>query len=78
MNSSQKCVDNTCSIISWTVVWYEVANIRVKPFELGPFQVKPRPCPNHTHFRQGLKLKKEKQLGEFELHPVKKEGFNSK
>jgi hypothetical protein len=32
----------------------------------------------NSHFRQGLNLKKETQLGMFELRPVKKEGFNSK
>jgi hypothetical protein len=60
------------------VVHKEVGNLRVKPFELSPFRVKPRPRSNHTHFRQGLNSKKETQLGKFELSPVKKEGLNSK
>ena len=45
-------------------------------FKLSPFRVKPRPRPNHAHFRQGLNSKKETQLGKFELSPVKEEGLN--
>jgi hypothetical protein len=47
-------------------------------FKLSPFRVKPRPRPNHAHFRQELNSKKETQLGKFELSPMKKEGPNSK
>jgi hypothetical protein len=54
----------------------EVGYLRVKPFELRPFRVKPRPRPKHTHFRQGLNSKKEIQLGKFKLSPVKKEALN--
>jgi hypothetical protein len=55
-----------------SLLW-EAGNLRVKPLDLSSFLVKPRPRPNHTHFRQGLDSKKETQLGKFELSSVKKE-----
>ena len=52
-------------------------NLRVKPFELCPFRVKPRQRPCHTQFFKGLNSKRILRFKLFELSPARRIGLNS-